>query len=137
MRGEMPTAAPFSFKEQRAGKKEKKSWYQYVFLGLAWENGATEEVRRIGASSPIPSNQSTHTLSVKLVRKADSFTSEGALVRQGDCFRLARHSLGKHRMARSITSVELLEVLRRSLPRYGLSYRLRYACGPKARIDET
>jgi hypothetical protein len=28
------------------GKKEKKSWYQYVFLRLAWENEATEEVRR-------------------------------------------------------------------------------------------
>jgi hypothetical protein len=41
------------------GKKEKKSWYQYVFLGLAWENEATEEVRSIGASSPKPSDQST------------------------------------------------------------------------------
>jgi hypothetical protein len=36
------------------GKKEKKSWYQYVFLGLALENKATEEVRRMEASSPMP-----------------------------------------------------------------------------------
>jgi hypothetical protein len=41
------------------GKREKKSWYQYVFLGLAWENEATAEVRRIGVPSPIPSGQST------------------------------------------------------------------------------
>ena len=45
----------------------------------------------MGASAPycpIPSDQSTQILSVKLVRKADSFTSEGALFRQGD--RLSR-----------------------------------------------
>ena len=66
---------------------------QYVFLGLAWEHEATEEVRRIGASSPIPSDQSMQTLSVKLLRKADSFTSEGALTRQGDCFRIPRESM--------------------------------------------
>jgi len=24
-------------------KTEEKSWYQYVFLGLAWENEATDE----------------------------------------------------------------------------------------------
>jgi hypothetical protein len=54
----MPTATPYLFEEHRARKKEKKSWYQYVFLGLAWENEATEEVRRIGASSPVPSDQS-------------------------------------------------------------------------------
>jgi hypothetical protein len=34
------------------GKKEKKSWYQYIFLGVAWENEATEEVRRMGVSAP-------------------------------------------------------------------------------------
>ena len=64
-------------------KKEKKSWYQYVFLGVARENEATEEVRRIGASSPKPSDQSTQTLSVKPVRKADFFISEGASIGQG------------------------------------------------------
>jgi len=31
--------------EIEQGKKEKKSWYQYVFLGLARENEATEEAR--------------------------------------------------------------------------------------------
>ena len=62
------------------GKKEKKSWYQYVFLGLVWENEATEEVRRIRASSPKPSDQSTETLSVKPVRKADFFISESAAI---------------------------------------------------------
>jgi hypothetical protein len=39
-------------------KKEKKSWYQYVFLGFAGEDEATEEVRRIGASSRIASEHS-------------------------------------------------------------------------------
>jgi hypothetical protein len=34
------------------GKKEKKSWYQYVFLGVGRENGATEEVRRIEFLAP-------------------------------------------------------------------------------------
>ncbi len=47
----------------------------------------------MGASSPIPSDQSTQTLSVKLLRKAASFTSEGALIRQGDCFRIPRESM--------------------------------------------
>ena len=47
----------------------------------------------MGASSPIPSDQSTQTLSVKLLRKAASFTSEGGLIRQGDCFRIPRESM--------------------------------------------
>ena len=45
----------------------------------------------MGASAPYRPIQSTQILSVKLVRKADSFISEGALFRQGDCFRLARN----------------------------------------------
>src|SRR5713101_1208786 len=61
---------PIYLRNIEKGKKEKKSWYQYVFLGLAWEHEATEEVRGMGASSPIPSDQSTQTLSVKLLRKA-------------------------------------------------------------------
>jgi len=28
------------------GKREKESWYQYVFLGVARENVATEERQR-------------------------------------------------------------------------------------------
>ncbi len=75
-------------------KKEKKSWYQYVFLRLVWENEATEEVRSIRTSSPKPSDQSTETLSVRLVRMADSFILESASIEQGDCFRVARHPPG-------------------------------------------
>src|SRR5271157_347527 len=40
---EMPTAAPTYSRNSERGKKEKKSRYQYVFLGLARENEATEE----------------------------------------------------------------------------------------------
>jgi hypothetical protein len=50
---------PYYIRNIEKGKREKKSWYQYVFLGLAWENEATAEVRRIGVPSPIPSDQST------------------------------------------------------------------------------
>ncbi len=45
----------------------------------------------MGASSPIPSDQSTQTLSVKLLRKAASFTSEGARFNYGS----ARASLSR------------------------------------------
>jgi hypothetical protein len=65
-----------------------------------------EEVRRIGASSPIPSDQSTQTLSVKLLRKAASFTSEGALIRQGDCFRIARKNEAARRQTLRVRRTE-------------------------------
>jgi hypothetical protein len=32
------STASYLVKEHRKGKKEKKSWHQYVFLGLAREN---------------------------------------------------------------------------------------------------
>ena len=32
------STAPYLVKEHREGKKEKKSWYQYVFLGVGREN---------------------------------------------------------------------------------------------------
>jgi hypothetical protein len=39
------------------GKKEKKSWYQYVFLGVARENEATDEEQERELAEPIPSEQ--------------------------------------------------------------------------------
>src|ERR1700730_7561642 len=39
-------------------KKEKKSWYQYVFLGVARENEATGRVPRQLLPASIPSEQS-------------------------------------------------------------------------------
>src|SRR5712664_1573458 len=56
-------------------------------LGKRGHRGSAKD----GSFCPIPSDQSTQILSVKLVRKADSFTSEGALFRQGDCFRIAHN----------------------------------------------
>ena len=57
--GEFGAQPPIYIRNIEKGKKEKKSWYQYVFLGLARENEATEEVRRLGASSHKRSDQST------------------------------------------------------------------------------
>jgi len=62
-------------------KKEKESWYEYVFPGVARDNEATEEGQGQELLALLPSDQSMQTLSVKLVRKADSFTSEAALIR--------------------------------------------------------
>ena len=41
--GESRTQPHTYLRNIEKGKKEKKSWYQYVFLGLARENEATEE----------------------------------------------------------------------------------------------
>jgi hypothetical protein len=86
------TATPYLFKEHREGKKGERILVPVRFsrslLGKRGRKGSAKD----GSFCPIPSYQSTQILSVRLVRKVDSFTSEGALFRQGDCFRIARHS---------------------------------------------
>jgi hypothetical protein len=51
--GEKCQAKPLTYlRNIEKGKKEKKSWYQYVFPRIRRENEATEEARRMGASTP-------------------------------------------------------------------------------------
>jgi hypothetical protein len=39
---EISTTAPYLLRNIEKGKKEKKSWYQYVFLEAAGQNDATD-----------------------------------------------------------------------------------------------
>jgi hypothetical protein len=85
----LPQASTY-VRNMENGKKEKKSWYQYVFLGVARQDVATWG--GIGASSPM----SVLSLEVdylnQLVGKADSFYSEGPLIEEGDHFQTRRDS---------------------------------------------